>query len=54
MEAEIINSKTEEQVAAFIETRQGATLTFESLGNWSVAQNAMDYWALRFQKRLSE
>ena len=52
MEAEIIDSKTGEQIGAVVEAQKGSRIPFANLGEWDAAKQVMNDWAKRFQKRL--
>ena len=52
MEAEIIDSKTGEQIGALVEAQVGSRIPFANLGEWDAAKQVMNDWAKRFQKRL--
>jgi hypothetical protein len=52
MEAEIVDSKTGEQVAALVESRKGSRMPLADLGKWDAAKSVIDAWARRLQSRL--
>jgi hypothetical protein len=52
LEAEIVDSKTGEQIVGFIEAQKGSRIPFSGLGKWDAAKQAMDDWGKRLQKRL--
>ena len=52
MEAEIIDSKTGEQIGAVVEAQKGSRIPFANLGELDAAKQVMNDWAKRFQKRL--
>jgi len=55
IEAEGIDTPTGKRVFAFMQTRTGNRLSFvPGLENWGHAQQAMDYWAELFAKRIEE
>lgn len=54
LEAEIIDSQTNEQIAALVESQVGNRLSFEGMTQWGDAKAIMDRWAKRFRQRLDE
>ena len=54
LEAEIVDSKTGEQIAGVIEAQLGSRIPFSGLDKWDAAKQAMDDWGKRLQKRLEE
>ncbi len=54
LEAEIIDSKTGEQIGALVESQLGSRIPFAGLDKWDAAKQAMDDWGKRLQKRLEE
>jgi hypothetical protein len=52
LEAEIVDSKTGEQIVGFVEAQLGSRIPFSGLGKWDAAKQAMDDWGKRLQKRL--
>jgi len=54
LEAEIIDSKTGEQIAGLVEAQLGSRIPFSGLGKWDAAKQAMDEWGKRLQTRLEE
>lgn len=54
MEAELVDSKTGQQIAAVVETQTGSRLSFDGLSKWGDAEAVMKGWAQRFRKRLDE
>lgn len=54
LEAELIDTGTNEQVAAFVESQLGKRLSLEGLTSWGDAKAVMNRWAARFRKRLDE
>jgi hypothetical protein len=52
LEAEIVDSKTGEQIVAIVEAQKGSKIPFSGLGKWDAAKQAMDDWGKRLQKRL--
>jgi len=54
MEAEILDSRTNEQIAAIVESQKGKRISLHGLTKWSHAQAAMDNWASRLRERLDE
>ena len=51
-EAEIIDSMTDQQIAAFVLKQQGSRIPFTNLGKWTAAKQVIDNWAKKFQKRI--
>ncbi len=54
MEAEIIDSKTGEQVGAVVESQIGSRIPFANLGEWDASRQVIADWAKRLQTRLEE
>jgi len=54
MEAEVIDSVTDQQIGAVVESGKGGRIPFTNLGDWTAAKKVIDGWADRFQKRLEE
>ena len=55
MEAEILDSRTGEQIAAIVESeKRGSRLVSENSGKWNEVESIMDMWAKRFYARLKE
>ena len=54
MEAEVVDSMTDEQIGAVVESKKGSIIPFANLGEWDAAKQVMDDWAKRFKKRLDE
>ena len=52
MEAEIIDSITDRQVAVIIKKQKGSRIPFINLRQWDAAKQVIDDWAKRFQKNL--
>jgi hypothetical protein len=52
MEAEIIDSVTNQQIAAVLRSSQGSRIPFSNLGDWTAAKSVMDEWAKNFQTKL--
>jgi hypothetical protein len=52
MEAEIIDSVTNQQIAAVLRSSQGSRIPFSNLGDWTAAKGVMDEWAKNFQAKL--
>jgi len=52
MEAEIIDSITDQQIAVVIKAQKGSRIPFVNLGPWDAAKQVIDDWAKRFQKNL--
>jgi hypothetical protein len=53
IEGEIIDSLTDKQVAAIVETQVGSNKAYTNLGKWGSTKEVMDEWAERFKKRLN-
>ena len=53
MEAEIIDSITEKQIAVVIKKEKGSRIPFVNLAPWDAAKQVMNDWAKRFQKNLA-
>jgi hypothetical protein len=51
-EAEIIDSMTDQQIAAFVMKQKGSRIPFTNLGKWTAAKQVIDKWAKKFQKRI--
>jgi hypothetical protein len=51
-EAEIVDSMTDQQIAAFVMKQKGSRIPFTNLGKWTAAKQAIDNWAKKFQKRI--
>jgi len=54
MEAEVVDSLSGRQIGAVVESAKGSRIPFANLGDWTAAQNVMDGWGARFQRRLEE
>ncbi len=54
LEAELLDSKTGEQIGALVESQLGSRIPFAGLDKWDAAKQAMDEWGKRLQKRLEE
>jgi hypothetical protein len=54
MEAELIDTATDEQVGAIVETQSGKRFSFVDYSSWDDAKYVMDEWAQRFKTRLDE
>jgi hypothetical protein len=54
MEAEVVDSQTGRQLAAVIETKAGSRIPFTGLSEWGGAKAAINAWAKRLEKRLTE
>ena len=52
LEAEILDSKTGEQIAGLVEAQLGSRIPFSGLGKWDAAKQAMDEWGRRLERRL--
>jgi hypothetical protein len=54
LEAELTDSVTRERLAAAVDRRVGTKTLRGMFSNWSDVEQAFDYWAERFKKRLAE
>jgi hypothetical protein len=54
MEAEVIDSRTGEQIGAVIQNQKGKRISMSGLKKWGDAKSVMDDWVERFRKRLDE
>ena len=54
LEVEIVDSLSNKQLAALVESQLGERLSFEGVSKWGDAKAVMDRWANRFRKRLDE
>jgi hypothetical protein len=54
MEAEIVDTATEEQIGAIVETQSGNRFSFVDYSSWDDAMHVMDDWTKRFKARLDE
>ncbi len=54
MEAEVVDSMTNQQIGAVVESGKGGRIPFTNLGDWSAAKSVIDGWASRFEKRLKD
>jgi hypothetical protein len=54
LEAELLDSKTGEQIGAIVESQLGKRLSLDGYSTWGDAKAVMDSWAKRFRKRLDE
>ena len=54
MEGEVVDSQTNEQIGAVIQTQKGKRLSLAGITKWGDAKAVMDDWADRFRKRLDE
>lgn len=52
MEAEIVDSRTGEQLVAIVETQEGSRIPLEGMKRLSDAKGIIDGWAERFRERL--
>ena len=52
MEVEIVDSVSDKQIAAVIESRKGSRVPFTNLGDWATAKGVMDHWANRLKEKL--
>ena len=51
-EAEVVDSMTDQQIAAFVLKQQGSRIPFTNLGEWTASKQVMDDWAKKFQKHI--
>ena len=51
-EAEVVDSMTDQQIAAFVLKQKGSRIPFSNLGKWTAAKQVIDRWAKTFQKRI--
>jgi hypothetical protein len=54
MEGEVIDSVSNEQIAAVIQSQKGSRISLAGLKKWGDAKAVMDEWAKQFRKRLDE
>lgn len=54
MEAELLDSQSNQQIAAVVESQVGNRLSLSGLSAWGDAKEIMDEWAKRTRKRLDE
>ena len=54
LEFEVVDSRTNRQIAAGIERKAGSRVPFTGLTEWGGAKAAMDAWAKRLKDRLNE
>jgi len=54
MEAELLDSETQKQLAAVVESQLGNRFSLDGLSSWGDAKAIMDGWAARFRERLDE
>jgi hypothetical protein len=54
VEAELVDSVTNEQLAAVVESQVGQRLSLDGYSTWGDAKAIMDRWAQRFRQRLDE
>jgi hypothetical protein len=52
VEAEVVDSMTDQQIAAFVLKQKGSRIPFSNLGKWTASKQVMDNWAKKFQKRI--
>lgn len=53
MEAEIIDSITDQQIVLVIKAKKGSRIPFVNLAPWDAAKQVLNDWAKRFQKNLA-
>ncbi len=54
LEAEILDSRTNEQIAALVESQTGSRLSLAGMSEWGDAKEIMNGWAKKFRERLDE
>ncbi|MCZ6599026.1 MAG: DUF3313 domain-containing protein [Planctomycetota bacterium] len=54
LEAEVLDSKTGEQIAAAVLAQSGSRISLDGLTTWGDAMAVIDDWARRFRERLDE
>ena len=55
VEAELVDSMTGKQIAAFIQSKEGESkIPFTALGDWTAAKQTIDAWAKNLQQRLAD
>ena len=54
LEAELIDSRTGRQIAAFVESQEGNRFSFDGLSEWGDAKAIMDRWAKSLRNLLDE
>jgi hypothetical protein len=54
LEAELLDSRTGEQIGALVESQLGKRLSLDGYSTWGDAKAVMDNWAKRFRQRLDE
>ena len=54
MEAEVLDSRTGEQIGAVIQNQKGKRISMSGLKKWGDAKAVMDDWVERFRQRLDE
>ena len=54
IEAEIIDSITDRQIAVVIKQQKGSRIPFVNLQPWDAAKQVINDWAKRFKKNLAE
>ncbi len=52
LEFEVVDSLTDKQIVAVVESRKGSRVPFANLGDWGTAKGIMDNWAARIEKAL--
>lgn len=54
IEVEFVDSVTNKQIAALVESDQGSRLSFAGLTDWGAIEAIMDAWAHRLETRMNE
>lgn len=54
VEAELLDSQTNNQIAALVESQLGKRLSLDGYSTWGDSKAIMDGWAKRFRQRLDE
>ncbi len=52
MEGEVLDSQTQEQLSAFIDSQLGNRFSLDGLSTWGDARAVMDQWVARALERL--
>ncbi len=54
MEAEIVDSVTGEQLAAFVQGQSGSRIPLTGMSDWGGAEHAMEQWAKQLQRTIQD
>jgi Protein of unknown function (DUF3313) len=54
LEAELVDSQTEKQIGALVESQSGKRLSLDGYSTWGDAKAVLDRWAKRFRKHLDD